>query len=265
VTSSNYAINDPYSKHDKIDWINTLYRAFTAHNIEISGINLQGGELFLNDDFLDIAATIRDLYPTKRLTVFTNGMLIAKHLDWLDELIKNPMVQICITVHKIEDNTSRDLAKILLRLKNANITYSVKGLDVPGLTTHSIADFWRMPYNFSENGMKVHPMNHGNELMSWASCPEKYQNHLIDHKLYKCTKLAYLRPMLAKLGQLDDHEWQHYLGYKPLDLRTATIADIAEFAAKTTESYCNMCPATDTYTDNNKPIYKKDYQSYLNR
>lgn len=265
VTSSNYALNDPYTKQQKIEWIKTLHDTFSKYNIDISGINLQGGELFLNDDFLDIAKTIRNFYPDKKLMIFTNGTLITKHIDWLDELIKNPMVQICITVHKIDDKTPKDLARILLRLKNAGISYSIKGLPVPGLTTHSIDNFWRMPYGFTNDGMKVHPLEHNNTLMSWASCPEKYQNHLIDHKLYKCTKLAYLRPMLEKLRQLNDEEWQHYLSYKPLDLRTATLDEIAAFAAKTVESYCNMCPATENYTDNNKPIYKKDYQNYLSR
>jgi sulfatase maturation enzyme AslB (radical SAM superfamily) len=263
VTSSNYAINDPYTKKEKIEWIKTLHATFSKNQIDISGINLQGGELFINDDFLDIARLIGEIYPDKKIMIFTNGMLISKHLDWLDELIKNPKVEICITLHKIEDSTPKELARVLMRLKNAGTRYSVKGLDLPGFTTHSINNFWRMPYNFSKDGMKVHPMEQNDLLMSWATCSEKYQNHLIDHKLYKCTKLAYLRPMLAKLGQLSDDEWQHYLGYKPLDLRTATFTDIAEFASKTVESYCNMCPSDGIYTDNDKPIYKKDYADWL--
>lgn len=263
ITASNYSIEDPYTKQEKIDWIKVLHKTFSDNSIGLSSINLQGGELFLNDDFLDIAATIHKLFPKNILKVLTNGTLITKHMDWLDQLISYGNLEICITIHKIDNNTKRDLIEVITKLQSNKIPYSIKGLEVLGLDVRQFDNFWRLPWRYNHDGSKIKPMKQGDELMSWATCSEKYCNHIVDYKLFKCTKLAYLRPMLAKLGQLNDPDWQHYLGYQPLDLRTATFRDIAEFSSKSAESYCDMCPAYGGYVPNDKPVYKKDYAEYI--
>jgi organic radical activating enzyme len=264
ITASNYVTKDPYTKEDKIDWIKTLHKTFTDNNISLTSISLQGGEMFLNDDFIDISRLIGKLFPDNKLKIFTNGTLIGKRMDWLDKLIaSNKNLKFSITVHKVDENTVRDLALVKYKLISNNISFDIQGLNVPGLNLKQYDDFWRLPWRYNNDGSKIKPMRQGDELMSWTTCVEKYCNHIVDYKLFKCTKLAYLRPMLHKLKQLDDPDWQHFLGYQPLDLRTATFRDIANFAAKSVESYCDMCPAYGGYVPNDKPIYKEDYADYL--
>ena len=261
--NSNYSIRDPFTKQDRLSWLDTLASFSQRTNIKISRMNVMGGEPFLDDAFLDIVDKIRTLFPDTNLEIYTNGLLMERRMDWLERLAKHERISFYITIHKPDESINKILSKPILFLKKNHIPVAVRGINMKGLSSQEDRNFWRMPYRFEEAGMKIAPFDHGDPLMSWTTCAVKYQMHLIDNKLYKCTRLAYLRDALAKTKQLDDPRWQRYLDYEPLDLTTAGIRETGAFAAKTVEKYCEMCDANNNWIPNDKPVYRKDYAEWF--
>lgn len=262
---SNMSLDDDWSKEDRLSWIDTLKEFSDRSTIDFNGFAVMGGEPFLDSAFLDICQRINDHFPNANVTIYTNGLLMMRKKEWLDTLCAIPQVKFYITIHRDDPKTIKDIMGGIIYLRTKGKHPVVKGLPVAGLTTDEVKGFWKMPFLFNQTGDKIYPFEHDDPLMSWSTCAVKYQTHLIDHQLYKCTKLAHLKNGLAKTGQLDDPAWTKYLDYQPLDLRTAGLREISEFASKTVEKYCAMCPADNKYIPNDKPIYRKDYKSYLSR
>lgn len=260
---SNMSLDDQWSTEDRLSWIDTLKDFSQRSGIEFNGFAVMGGEPFLDPAFIDICKRINHHFPNAGITVYTNGLLMMQRKEWLDTLCDITQIRFYITIHRDDPKTIKNITSAIIYLRSKGKHPVVKGLPVAGFTTDEVKGFWKMPFIFNSTGDKLYPFEHNDPLMSWATCSVKYQTHLIDHNLYKCTKLAYLKNGLSKTKQLDDPAWQRYLDYEPLDLRTADLRAMSEFASKTVEKYCAMCPADNKYIPNDKPIYRKEYADWL--
>jgi len=240
---SNLRISDDYKLSDRLAWIDLLADRMDEFNLFINDYSIIGGEPFVDPDQLIILARhIRSRNPLSCFNLSSNGMLINRGKHILSELASLG-VDITITVHDDSDFVMKKIALGIHDLKNNGVTFGVKGMPFPVYNPKGTKYFWKVNHPLDSEG-KMHPAKESNYKQSWAACTEKFCTQLYEGAIWKCPYLSYLRHKLTMTGQLDDPEWQYYLTYKPLDLRTCSYDDLITFLSTGPETFCSMCPKT---------------------
>lgn len=238
---SDMKIDDGFDPAQRIEWIRNLADFATRMNLSINGIDILGGEPFLDDNHIEIARIARNLFPKSIIAVFTNGLLLANKQQHIQKYLELN-IELAITMHDIPDNMKTKVLKGVNIWKSQGVYCRISSYD-PGYARNKDR-LWRQAVIYKED--KVYPHSHGDHRKAWFKCSLKDCLTLQDNKLYYCPIMALLPSLLNRTGQLDDKQWQPYLNYQPLDLLTAGLDDTIDFFQSTPGHRCAMCPINDT-------------------
>jgi hypothetical protein len=222
--------NHKFAKNVSIKELEEWYSLW-SHRLDPETIDILGGEPLLNKDICKIVELTRQYWPTSKIDITTNGVLLHKYPE-LPEYLQKYNVGLKISKHGT--NTEYN------RLWNSIV---------------DIATQWQEQYNIAVNlweadvvwfkgykgfGSNIEPYNDNDPEQSWDNCitgQDCWQ--IYEGNIYKCAPLAYL-PMLNEKYKLSN-KWGHYLSYKPLT-PDCTDKELEEFFNRKAESFCGMCP-----------------------
>ena len=197
---------------------------------------LLGGEPLLHPDFPLLLRKARECWPTTRLIVTTNGLLVASKGETLMEVLRESGAEVLLSEH-LTDDAGRDAfhaARTLL--ENAKIPTKV----IPS------ANRWKEYYFFDDHGKPL-PYQSRPEA-SWTMCGPNTCFNLTGNKLYRCSILANAACGWQE-GALGD-EWKITQSYMPLE-PTATTDEIVRhlFLMTGPMPACSICPETIRFVD----------------
>lgn len=240
-------------------------------------VDLMGGELFLYWDKVEkIVPVLREHFPTSRISLVTNGLLLPKYKEQLlDMCEKYHPCTIDITNHftlfSKDIRTKKYQKQLDAFLSDKTLTEEVKWKNpIEHLRTHRTPDIenpksvlvqkqiykddkiYVKLYNqqafvssyFKTQDGKVKPYATNDPQGSYAhGCAMPYRYFLLDSKLYKCSWFAVLPHILKAYEQESDPDWQKYLSYEPLDLTNPSLEALEEFdrTKRMGISQCDMC------------------------
>jgi len=224
-------------KQDFINW---------KDKINPARLQIMGGEAFLHKDLEKIIRSARKNFPNTDLRLFTNGLLLEKHVE-IKEVLKETDCMLTISIHsnekeylkKLSTNVHKFFGSISKASQKSIVSYgSMYTNDSVKIEFRNMSDHWYQTY---QNG--VIPFTDNNPKKSWESCYFKYCTQLYEGKLWKCSQIAYLEPLMKRIN--NTKEWDKYRNiYNPLNY-TDDEDKFLDFEQrlKKEETICNMCPA----------------------
>lgn len=219
-------------------------------------ITIVGGEptLYWHEKIVPIARHIRKFFPHSIINISTNALLIHKFRDDIVDLfLEVDNIRLSIDDHLAGFADSAEAKKLYEHLdyflshprihKIHDMHYDIPDKKI---------DF--MLHTFYEHGFKAQFKQVNGKLKPFATqdpegsfrigCISPFCAAAIDNKLYKCPRLLTLPKILNETNQLDDPDWQKYLNYKPVDLKTASQEEIDYFESTESKAIpeCDVCP-----------------------
>lgn len=210
-------------------------------------VQIMGGEAFLHKNLNKIILSARKHFPNTDLRLFTNGLLLTRHPKILETLKKANCVLV-ISVHSKEKKYLELLYGSLKSVLNEDfkpkkeksiVSYGkIYEKDGVKIEFRDMTNHWYQTY---QNG--VIPFEDSNPKKSWDNCYFKYCVQLFEGKLWKCSQIAYLEPLMSRINNAE--AWTKYRGiYKELSY-DSDKTDFEHFKnnLEKEEYICGMCPA----------------------
>lgn len=229
-----------------------------SHRVETieNHISLLGGEPFLywEERIIPIIRHIRQLFPTTTICLVTNGFYLHKFQQQLiDLLLEINYIDVSITDHTrgfADDPVAVKYHTNLTNFLSHPIFFKIHdchyGISDYKVNIHITPEPLIFKAQYKTVNNKRYPFATNDPMGSYKTgCTGNICNHLVDSKLYKCSKLAYIRDTLKETNQLDDPEWSKYLAYQPIDLTDTNNQPLLdEFETNLTSpiAECDMCP-----------------------
>lgn len=221
------------------------------HNkINPERLQIMGGEPVLHKDLINIIKEARKWFPNTDLRLFTNGLLLYKYPKLFQVLQDNN----CMLVVSVHSKNKSYLDKLYTSLqiflkdtlssigKKSIVSYGkIFNINNVNVEIRDMASHWYQTY---KDG--VVPFNDNNPRMSWEKCYFKYCTQLYEGKLWKCSQIAYLEPLMERIN--NTKVWEPYRNtYKPLSF-TDSEDKFNDFKLNIMkeEHICNMCPSNIT-------------------
>ncbi|MCL2622827.1 MAG: radical SAM protein [Planctomycetaceae bacterium] len=197
---------------------------------------LLGGEPLMHPDFSLLLRKARECWPTSRLIVTTNGLLVAPKGGALVDVLHETGAEVLLSEHLTNEKGRAVFATARTILENAKIPTTV----IPS------ASRWKEYYFFDDHGKPL-PYQSRPEA-SWTMCGPNTCFNLTNNKLYRCSILANAACGWQE-GALGD-EWKCTQTYKPLE-PTATADEIVRHLFLMTGPLvaCSICPETIRFVD----------------
>ena len=219
-------------------------------------ITLLGGEPFLywEERIVPIVRHLRAKFPTSTISVVTNGLLLHKFIDSVINLmleVDNFKLSVSDHMREFSDdrvaiNYYNNLNKFLSdsRLNKIHDFH----YDIPNrkIDVHLESEAVLFIAQYKKINGQLKPFKTGDPDKSFRNgCCSSICSHLVNSKLYKCSKLAAIHDILKETDQLDDPDWAPYLNYVPIDLTQKDIdGELLKFEQNIGKSInvCDMCP-----------------------
>lgn len=222
----------------------------------VNQFTLLGGDPFLywNDRVVPIARELRKHFPTTKIAILTNGLLLAHNKESVLEFMKEiDYVNIDITNHfdglvdqSVAQTWRNNLMDFLLDeriYKISNEHYHVKGNINLNITMHR-QDDWSVMYQTMPDGkIKPYATKDPAGSMKYGCGAGNICSVLSEGRLWKCNALASVAARLKEKDQLTDPDWAPYLAYRPVDLLNINTDDLQNFCDTYSEpiAECDMC------------------------
>jgi MoaA/NifB/PqqE/SkfB family radical SAM enzyme len=216
--------------------------------IQPKNLTIIGGEPLIHPKIYDILRYARDTFPSTRIEVFTNGLLLPKKPLFEETLQEIENAQINLTLHnqnqrvrdKIFDNIQEFIIKENLwsQIDQNKWHFNEVALELDDPTQGG----W---YNYRKTvAGELKPWTDEDPQASYQACGVNIFPIAYDGRLYKCPPISMLRTHLSKYNRLDDPDWQKYLEYKGISLESSNER-ILEFVDNIFKPHeiCGMCPA----------------------
>ncbi|MDR0520570.1 MAG: radical SAM protein [Planctomycetaceae bacterium] len=190
-------------------------------------IYLSGGEPFLHPEITDVAAAVKRYFPHSRLDIITNAVLLPKIDDRILQTLARMNVHLNISIHQ---NTSEYLAALnqtLDRLRHFRLRYK----------TNDSFYGWQKFLETAETGEPI-PAN-SNPATAWKNCSGHHCIAVIEDKLYRCNRLAYMIHAL-QAGEIG-LEWSRVLSHKPVTPDNSP-EEIRNYLRMRGMPECSVCP-----------------------
>lgn len=218
-------------------------------------ITLIGGEpLMYWEKVVPILRHVRKHFPNVNINLTTNGFRLKKYQDELINLmIELQPFRISLTDHM----TEIAYTDILANKYYAQVTEFLSDprlnkihdyhYDIPDNQVNiHIANFsegFKAQYLIKDGKLKPFATNDPKGSMR-EGCTGDICSAVVDSKLYKCPRFYVLPLVLKERGQLDDPDWQKYLGYQSIDLNNYTNDELVQFENNQGKpiDLCDMCP-----------------------
>jgi hypothetical protein len=214
------------SLEDAEEWMKLWNR-----RIEPKTFRILGGEPTLNPNLTELIYLTRPCWPSSKITLVTNGLLLNRHPK-LPMALEACNVDLSVSIHGYSAEYNRKTREIAQLLQSWQDQYKFS------------AAFFDSYYGWTRRhkgiGQFVMPYEDNSPLKSWADCPARECRQLFRRKLWKCPSIAYLKLHKERYPKLDA-VWNEYLAYEGLD-PTCSDEELEAFLLKQEEPICGMCP-----------------------
>jgi len=194
--------------------------------------SLLGGEPAIHPRFADFVPLARNLWPSAKLRLVTNGFLLARHPELPRRLAEAGNARLEVSLHHGSRAYRERLVPIVALLR---AWVDDHGIDIA--FNHSHAGWTR---RYRGSGAEMAPYEDDKPRRSWKNCPARFCPQIFEGAIWKCAPLAYLPMQDRKYGLSD--KWAPYLDYRPL-LPGCPDGELRAFFRRKAESYCAMCTA----------------------
>ena len=210
--------------------------------IDIPDFGIMGGEPLINPQWRRWLYGIRELMPASQIRFTTNGLLLRKHPDIIDEMTEVGNVVFKITAHTADADDF---------IKHTLSTHRFEQVEEYGIKRWRGANNIRFQVNRPERFVKTYrgtyetmrPHRSVPEL-AFDNCCQQTCPLLYKGRIYKCSTSGLLRETLERFSRpLED--WQDYLhnGIEPSSSDVELDMFIANFGQPAT--ICGQCPTAD--------------------
>jgi len=239
------------------DILNTIPVLAEKFNI-LHQFTLLGGDPFLywDERIVPITRKLRKHFPTTKISILTNAMLLLKNKERVFELMNEiDYMNLDVTDHFsgfIQDTPAVTWANNLQEFfaddrifKISNEHYHIKGNINLNMTIHR-QDKWSVMYRLLDNGqIKPHATKNPELSMRNGCGAGSVCSVMLGSVLYKCNALASLPSLLKEKNQLDDPDWAMYLNsptVNMLDINADKLQYFVDTYSKPIPQ-CDLCPS----------------------
>lgn len=237
---SDYNMRGGYVRWSQMqDWLDVLFDRLSVGQFQIIG-----GEPFLNPELKLWVNSFRQRYSSEiTLKIVTNGTLLHKNMWIIDSMKEYSDIVLEISNHQPH-------LPYVTEFKNEIL----KHFDWDNVGYNGYCDEWRyktLSFQISNNNvfLKTYKNEYGNmkpynnnPVEAFEICTQQMCPLFVDGKLYKCSTVGMLHRVLKDHNQLDDIDWQPYLGTGlALDCSDEELLAYANNFNKP-NPVCRMCP-----------------------
>jgi len=211
--------------------------------IIIPDFGIMGGEPLINPEWKEWIYGVRELMPDSQIRFTTNGILLKKYLNILDDMFAVGNVIFKITEHT---EHAHDYIQDVLT------SYEWHQVKEFGILRWKGANNVRFQVNRPEVFVKTY-RNSYNTMMPWNSDPTKAFNQccqqtcplLYQGNIYKCSTSGLLKDTLT-FNKISSPDWEPFLdtGISPTDSDRKISKFIDNFGKPA--KICAMCPEPGT-------------------
>jgi len=197
---------------------------------------LLGGEPLLHPDFNLILKKARECWPTTRLILTTNGLLLPKKDKTLLDTLLETRTEVLLSEHLTDQEGMTAFEESRRLLEEAGVPTTI----IPS------ASRWKKYYLFNDEGKPL-PYNSRPES-AWIACGVNTCFNLTENKLYRCSILANAAQAYEEgaLGQ----EWKITESYSPLSPDAAADEIVRHlFLMRGPLEACTICPEKIQFVD----------------
>ena len=230
--------------------------------INIQDFGIIGGEPLANPNISQWITGVRDLMPNAQIRFTTNGLLLDKKFEVVEQLhsIGNSIFK--ISIHQ----NNKKIEEIIEKIFQA---YNFEPVEEFGILRYKTSNNFRFQINRPTTFIKSFRNDYQNMLPhsskaedSFNICVQKTCPLLYKGKIYKCSTSGMLNDILIKFKREHLPEWNFYRKYKGISV-TDDVKDIIEFIKNfgNPESICSMCPTIgdhDSILDHKSTVRNKN-------
>lgn len=210
--------------------------------LDIPDFGIMGGEPLINPQWRRWLYGVRELLPTSQIRFTTNGLLLRKYPDIIDEMTEVGNVVFKITAHTADADDF---------IEQALSTHQFKQVNEYGIQRWRGANNIRFQVNRPERFVKTFQgtyatmtPHHSVPELAFDNCCQQTCPLLYNGRIYKCSTAGLLRDTLNRFNRSLE-EWQDYLhdgiGTDSSDLAVEQF--IANFGRPAT--ICGQCPTAE--------------------
>ena len=234
--------------------------------VDINDFGIIGGEPLLNPTIKEWIYGVRDLMPTAQIRFTTNGLLLHKHLDLVDDLMSIGNCVFKISIHTESERTNSIIDYLF---KKYNWT-TVREFGIDRFKTGNNVRFQINKPNvflksFKNNYENMLPYS-SNPKDAFDICCQQTCPLLYEGKIYKCSTSALLKDTLSRFNNPNLDHWQPFLveGLDPQCSRESLQNFVNNFGQA--NKICAMCPTikdTDSQIVHFENVSIKKYKIVL--
>ena len=202
------------------------------HRLRPRTFSILGGEPTLNRGLTELFQLSRENWPEATIRIVTNGYYLSRHTALPRVMAEDGNALLCLSIHHGSTEYLDSLTPHADLLEQWAVSHDVK---VEVYLSHTN---WTRRYKGF--GSRMAPFEDNDIRKSWERCPAKLCRQLFEHKIWKCSPLAYLQ-LQARQYNLSEN-WAPYTSYCPLS-PDCSETELADFFEREEERYCAMCPA----------------------
>jgi hypothetical protein len=194
--------------------------------------SILGGEPTLNRNLAELVLLSREHWPAATIRIVTNGYYLAKHPELPQVMEEDGNTLLYLSVHHGSTKYLDSITPHVELLERWIERYDIK--------VEVYLSYTNWTRRYKGFGSTMEPFEDNDTRKSWESCPAKLCRQLFEHKIWKCSPLAYLQ-LQARRYELSEN-WSAYLAYRPLG-PDCSETELADFFKREEETSCAMCPA----------------------
>jgi uncharacterized Fe-S cluster-containing radical SAM superfamily protein len=179
-----------------------------SQELSLQSIGIMGGEPFLNPEFKQWVAGLRELWPSTILIIATNGTQLSKHHDFYQTLLNDRKIELRISLHnKMHKQTMTKIVEDFLQepfeyeFDNVKYRESLIITDSNGVKIKIMYNWW-----FHQGAIKTdpetgkHTLHDSDPEQAHKICHSMDCHHFENGRLYKCGPAALFPTFDQQIG-----------------------------------------------------------------
>ena len=214
--------------------------------IDITDFGIIGGEPLINPECLQWLQGVRELMPNSQIRFTTNGLLMHRWPNLVDQLYELGNVSFKITVH----HSTVELEQTINNIFNK---YSWDPVEEYGIQRWITKSNFRFHVKRPDTFIKTYRNDYSN-MLPWNSDPESAFSVCVQQtcpllhqgQIYKCSTSGLLEQTLKQVAPQNLTQWSQYIvpGLDPACSESELIEFINNFGHP--HAQCGQCPSNNT-------------------
>lgn len=213
--------------------------------VNINDFGIIGGEPLLNPTIKDWIYGVRELMPTAQIRFTTNGLLLHKHLDIVDDLMSIGNCVFKISIHTESKRTESIVDYLFKKYEWSNVNeFGIDRFKTGNNVRFQINKPTVFLKSFKNNYENMLPYS-SNPTDAFDICCQKTCPLLYNGKIYKCSTSALLKDTLSRVNNPNSEQWEPFLveGLDP-DCSQQSLQNFVNNFGRANK-ICSMCPTTN--------------------